>query len=148
MSKANILRNNELSQIHIAKKELGLDDETYRAMLFTVARVHSAKDLDFHGRKRVLAHMKGRGWKNKSAKKAKSSRPLADFPKAKKIRALWLSLRDAGALEDASEAALGSYVRRITDVDALEWISDAQADKVIETLKQWLSRLERANEQA
>lgn len=63
------IRNKELSQIHIAKKELGLDDETYRAMLWTCARVTSSKDLDFSGRIAVLKHMKARGWKNHAAPK-------------------------------------------------------------------------------
>lgn len=59
--KPNITRNRELAAIHCAKKDLGLDDETYRDMLFTVARVRSAGDLDWTGRKRVLDHLKSRG---------------------------------------------------------------------------------------
>jgi len=43
------LRRAQLAKIHIAKKELGLDDETYRSMLWTIARVRSASDLDSHG---------------------------------------------------------------------------------------------------
>lgn len=62
-------RNAELAQIHIAKKELGLDDETYRAMLWTCARVKSSKELDYGGRIAVLKHMKARGWKNHAAPK-------------------------------------------------------------------------------
>ena len=131
------IRNAELAQIHIAKKDLGLDDDTYRSMLFTVARVHSSKDLDFHGRKRVLAHMKARGWKNKPAAKAKSTRPLASDDQSKKIRALWIELRDAGAVNDPSEAALAAYVRRMTKVSALQWLSVEQASRVIESLKKW-----------
>lgn len=61
-------RTNQLAQIHIAKKELGMDDDTYRAMLWTCARVESSKDLDYAGRLKVLEHLKGRGWKNKQTK--------------------------------------------------------------------------------
>jgi len=58
------IRNSELAMIHIAKKALGMDDETYRSMLFTVARVTSSRELDYAGRVAVLNHMKARGWKN------------------------------------------------------------------------------------
>lgn len=66
--KKNSLRNRELAQIHIAKQQLGLDDETYRSMLWTVGRVESSKDLDHAGRCRVLEHLTARGWKNNQRK--------------------------------------------------------------------------------
>ena len=55
---AQSIRNGELAQIHLAKQQLGMDDESYRNVLWTVARVKSAADLDWSGRKRVLDHMK------------------------------------------------------------------------------------------
>lgn len=58
------IRNRELAQIHIAKAQLGLDDDTYRDMLWTIGRVRSAGDLDHAGRRRVLEHLTSRGWKN------------------------------------------------------------------------------------
>ena len=60
---AQDIRNRELAQIHIARSQLGMDDETYRSVLWTVARVTSSKDLDWSGRKRVLDHMKSCGFK-------------------------------------------------------------------------------------
>ena len=58
-------RRNELAKIHMAKKGLGLDDEEYRDVLWTVCRVRSAKDLDSYGRHRLLAHFRERGWRPK-----------------------------------------------------------------------------------
>ena len=58
-------KRREIALIHIAKADLGLDDETYRDVLWTVARVRSAADLDFAGRNKVLDHFKARGWKPK-----------------------------------------------------------------------------------
>ncbi|HAF00411.1 MAG TPA: GemA protein [Methylophilaceae bacterium] len=58
----------EIAKIHIAKKDLGLDDETYRSLLWTAARVESSKDLDHAGRAAVLEHFKARGWKPKHVK--------------------------------------------------------------------------------
>ena len=60
-AKSKTIRNSELAAIHCAKKELGLDDDTYRDMLWSIARVRSAGDLDWTGRKRVLDHLKSRG---------------------------------------------------------------------------------------
>ena len=71
------IRNRELAHIHIAKTKLGMDDETYRNVLWTVARVKSSKDLDWSGRKRVLDHMKACGFKVQPKKLATAYKPLA-----------------------------------------------------------------------
>jgi len=57
MKPARDIRQKELGAIHIAAKQLGLDRDAYEAMLWTVARVRSAADLDWAGRKRVLDHL-------------------------------------------------------------------------------------------
>ncbi len=56
-------RRRELAQIHIAKAQLFLDEETYRAMLCAIGRVKSAADLGAAGRRQVLEHLKSRGFK-------------------------------------------------------------------------------------
>ena len=74
---ATAIRNGELAQIHIARTQLGMDEESYRNVLWTVARVRSSKDLDWSGRKRVLDHMKACGFKVLSKKLATAHTPLA-----------------------------------------------------------------------
>lgn len=137
------IRKRELAQIHVAKSQLGLDDDTYRAMLWTVARVKSAADLDWAGRKKVIDHLKAKGFKIKSPSKpakAAPSRPMAQDPEAKKIRALWIFLHELGAVHNPSEEALSSYVKRIAKVDALQWINGYQAETLIESMKKWAMR--------
>jgi phage gp16-like protein len=56
-------RRRELAMIHIAKDQLGMADEAYRAVLWTIARVDSAADLDWAGRKQLLDHLKKCGFK-------------------------------------------------------------------------------------
>lgn len=73
MTAAPDTRRRELAQIHIAKAQLGLDEETYRAMLWTVGRVRSAAALDYAGRKAVLEHMKARGFKTAAPKEKRPS---------------------------------------------------------------------------
>lgn len=127
-------RKRDLAQIHIAKAQLGLDEDTYRAMLFAIGRVASAADLDQAGRHRVLEHLRSRGFRPAAHK------PLRD-PRQRKILALWLGLRDAGVLQVADDAALAHWIERQTGVARLEWLDTAQAQACIEALKAWLARL-------
>lgn len=57
------IKRREIMLIHIAKQQLGMDDDSYRAMLWSVARVKSSTALDFAGRKKVLDHLKACGFK-------------------------------------------------------------------------------------
>lgn len=132
-------RNNDLAKIHLAKQQLGMSDDDYRAMLLTIGRVQSAAQLDTYGRARVLKHLTGLGWKPTS--RGKPRRRVSAEPQDKKIRALWLEMADQGVVRDRSEAALLSYVRRLTGCDRLEWITTRQASIVIESLKGWQSRV-------
>jgi phage gp16-like protein len=135
-------RNAMIAKIHVAKAQLGLDDAAYRAMLKSITGKESCAQLSASDLSRVLDAVKDKGWKPKAAKKAKSKAPLADSDQAKKIRALWLQLRNLGVLRDSSEKALGSYIHRMTGVSALNWLSPAQCSRVIEALKKWIARVE------
>jgi len=136
--------------IHVAKGKLGLDDATYRAILEHRTGKTSSKDMSMSELEAVLEHMRGIDkaglvFTPKPAAKAKA-KCLADDPQSRKIRSLWLTLRDLGAIQDSSEAALRAFVKRQTGnergVEGLEWLNNYQATKVIESLKQWVGRLE------
>lgn len=136
---SHTMRKREIQLIHIAKQQLGMDDETYRAMLWTVATVKSSSELDWQGRKKVLDHLKACGFKV-TASKTKPSRKLADDPESRKVRALWIMLHELGAVRNPAESALAVYVKRLTKVDDLHWINGEQAEVVIESLKKWAMR--------
>jgi phage gp16-like protein len=133
------LRKAELAQIHIARAQLGIDEDTYRAILWTVARVTSAKDLDWTGRKTLLEHFKAKGWKPAAPKSAKAAKP---GPKCQDglVRALWTDLHAAGKVRDPSDAALGSWLARNKWPQRAEWLSQQQITQAIEALKKWLDR--------
>ena len=133
--------------IHVAKRDLSMDDDTYRAILQRIGKKASSADLTIPELEKVLEHLKRSGFKvrskSKSAPKpeqAKPSRPLAQDLESKKIRALWLFLHELGAVKNPSEEALAAYVKRIAGVDALQWISGEQAERLIETMKKWAMR--------
>lgn len=135
-------RNAELAAIHVAKKQLGLDDETYRTMLTTVAGKRSAAELDDSGRRRVLEHLQSRGFVNVKRRPKRQS----DDPLTEKIRSLWAALAERGVVRDGSEKALGAFVVRQTGVRSVEWVSTEQAMHVIEALKAWGKRVKRGGE--
>lgn len=133
------LRNAEIAQIHIAKSQLGLDDETYRATLWAVARVRSAKDLDWTGRKALLEHFKAKGWKPAPPIKAKAVK-FVPSGREGMVRALWAELHAAGKVNNPTEAAIGGWLKRNRWPEKPEWLNDRRMTQAIEALKKWLNR--------
>ncbi len=131
--------------IHVGKRELGLDDEIYRALLMGSVQKDSTSAMSVPELERVLERMKRSGFKVrvKSARppaQSRPGRPLAQYPEARKVRALWLFLHQLGVVKNPSEEALAAYVKRIAKVDALQWTNGNQTEALIETLKKWAMR--------
>ncbi|HJU70347.1 MAG TPA: regulatory protein GemA [Paucimonas sp.] len=133
--------------IHIAKSQLGMDDDTYRAMLGGLELPDSTTKMTVPQLNVVLEHLKRSGFKVRSKSKPASkpaqsrpSRPLAQDSESKKIRALWLFLHELGVVKNPSEEALAAYIKRIAGVDALQWVNGEQAERLIETMKKWAMR--------
>lgn len=139
-------RQSNLAKIHIAKKDLGMADDAYRAMLLDVAKVDSASKLDFHAQHAVLQRLKELGWKPKAKKVGPKSHkpkgPLYKKSMGDKIRALWLELYDLGIVKDNSEAALMAYIKRMSkgQFEAPQFCDQDTASRIIESLKQWKRR--------
>jgi phage gp16-like protein len=143
--------------IHVARRDLGIDNDAWRDLLRQKFRVESSKELGFFDLCKLVEHLKKCGFKvrHKTTGGARrpTSRPLAGAAQAKpgeaaKIRALWIFLHtDLGLVKDPSEKALVAYVKRITGCDALQWLDGQESYRVIETLKKWAERvfLERLN---
>lgn len=134
-------RLGELAAIHCARRDLGLDDAAYRALLRRVARVESAARLDERGRRAVLGELGRLGWTKPAARKAKRAR-LPSAPHHKKIRALWLELHHAGAVRDPSEPSLDRWVLRMCGLSSLRFVDAELGQRLIEMLKKWLARAE------
>jgi phage gp16-like protein len=141
VSQENV-RHRELAMIHVAKKQLGMEDDAYRALLWSIARVNSAADLDWAGRKQLLDHMKKCGFKARPPKAA-GARALEGDPQSQMILALWLQLHNQGVVRDPSEHALAAWVKRQTGVDAIRWLNRGQKVALIESLKAWADRTRR-----
>lgn len=138
-------RSRLIKLIHVGRRELAMDDDSYRAMLANIPALEGAtstKDLPVPKLHAVLELLKRKGFKvvPKAAGKGKPDRKLADDAQSKLIRHLWLTLHESGKVRDPSERALAAYVCRIAKIEALQWLDTAGASKVIETLKKWSNR--------
>ena len=134
-------------KVQIARREMRLAEDDYRAVLLRVTGKTSSTACSDAELGRVLDEFKAKGWTPKvvACGKARSgtapipNRP-ADHPSAKKARALWLSLWNLGEIRDASEAALESFAHRQLKVERLQWADQALVYKLIEALKAMAER--------
>lgn len=143
-------RNGLIRLIQVARRDLNLDEPSYRAILFAQGGNESLAAMPIEGMQKVLDYLKAQGFK---VRKTKTDRKQATGKDASKVRALWLFLHELGAVRDPSEAALTAYVKRIAKVDDVQWMRGARRvdsgprpmlkgreELVIETLKKWAMR--------
>ncbi|MDK9270695.1 regulatory protein GemA [Salmonella enterica subsp. enterica serovar Poona] len=133
-------RGKLIQLIHIAKNELSIDTDTYRQMLLSITGITSTSIMNPGQLNKVLAAMKAKGFKVKPSRKARTTRPLADHPQARKLRALWLEMYAQGIVLDSSEDALCRWIKRETGIDGLQWLEPDMASIAIERLKSWQER--------
>ena len=143
-------RTAELAKIHIGKKQLGMDRQTYEDMLWTQGRVHSSADLDEHGRHQVIKHLEKSGVVFTKRKQTKRRPGNASTSQIAMIHALWSNLSDAGVVKDKSEAGLRKWLQNTTRSHharrlgwtAPQFLPGNVAGIVIEQLKKWCDRTE------
>lgn len=113
-------RHADLAKIHLAKKDLQIDDEQYRDILWTLARVRSAADLDPSGRAKVLAYFRQLGWKAKPGKRGQG-RPanIAASEQLQKIEALLTDMRLPWDYAD-------NMAKHMYQVDKVGWLKETK----------------------
>lgn len=123
-------RGIELAKIHMGANKLGLDtkdkdlNSPYRAMLWAVARVHSAAELDASGRAAVLDHMRRLGF---DSPKYRPKPAKATEAQIAKVRA---QLHEAGRDESYGDA----LAKRICKVERLVWCKPDQLNRIVAAL--------------
>lgn len=134
-------RTKLLAKIHVAKKQLALDDETYRDVLERVTGLRSAKELEERELVRVLDAFRQSGWVDSSKSANAAQTPKSTKPHVRKIWALWTAMCKSGYVDAKdTRAALRAFVENRTSVTDPEWLTPEQATTVIESLKQWQRR--------
>ena len=152
------MRTADLQKIHIARKQLAMSEDTYRSLLREISkgRTDSSGQLTHVERAELLRHMERCGFKvRKPRRKIPPTRDLPigqDRDQVRKIRALWISLHEAGAVRDSSERAMCQYIKNQTakgDMQGKEhprFLDITEASQVIERLKQWLARVQKTTQ--
>jgi hypothetical protein len=137
-------RNPRLAKVHIARKDLELTDDCYRAILARITGQESSAGLDPAQLDAVLAEFKRLGWsaKPKAAPAAGGlrHRPASGKAEVRKVFAIWGDMCRLNIPTINNRAGLIAFVQRMTDVDDPEWMNSEQARVVIEALKSWRAR--------
>ena len=151
--------------INIAKTQLQLDDDLYRSMLKGATGKQSLRAMNLSELEQALECFKQKGFKPTRVKPSLNSDKKGIKPKVNsavkgkrlspqsgkakvalidKIRAVWITMANHSIIQDASETALDSYARRMTksqqQVDSVAWLNPQQANRVLESLKNWHRR--------
>ncbi|HFD4079506.1 TPA: gp16 family protein [Vibrio parahaemolyticus] len=146
-------RNRLIQIIHVAKRELALEDDVYRLLLESETGKTSCSKMNIKELEQVLSALETKGFKRTlpngktpfkrrlSPKSGKSKNTIID-----KCRAVWISMAIHGFVRDRSESALDKYTQRILKnqkdkVDCIAWCDEDQATQVLEALKRWHCRV-------
>ncbi|ELV4250149.1 DUF1018 domain-containing protein [Salmonella enterica] len=135
-----------ITLIHVAKKDLRLDADTYRDALRATVGKTSCRDMTLPELSKVLAAFKKRGFKVRSKPHNRALKPATVTAK---ILAIWRLMCVQGFLGSDSEAALNAWVKKQTapqnggeGVANYQWLEKepALASDVLERLKRWHRR--------
>jgi len=126
-SKAN------LAKIHIAKKELGLDDDLYRDILHTQFKKASSADLSDFQCVKLLQHFESLGWKQsegKPKKKANHGRKPHNMSKSDYLPKIEALLAEAGR----SWAYADGMAKHMYKVDSIQFCQPEQLRGIVAAL--------------
>lgn len=137
-------RTSMIKVIHIARRDLHLDDDTYRSLLGAVVPGKSScRDMTVIELQNVIQALEAKGFKSKPLRRSKR-RMSAPSDVSLKIRAIWKTMFNQGFVRDGSDIGLDRFVRRHTrirnggeGVSSLEWLRADAEDNLLESLKQW-----------
>ncbi|KLU14798.1 MULTISPECIES: gp16 family protein [Xenorhabdus] len=138
--------------IHIAKNKLQLDDATYRSALLAATGKNSCGKMTYTELKVAYSAFVARGFKRRLNRTQQRVKPNLNgqprVPEIGKIRAIWITMHQQKFVIDGSETALNAFVQRQTakinggkGVAEVGWLDESLACQVLESLKQWHSRL-------
>lgn len=125
-------RNSDLAKIHVAKKQLNMSDDDYRAMLWTQGRVNSSKDLDHAGRASVLDYLKAMGFK--AVSKPDTKRRVRPVPSADKLQLVRRIRAQLISLDRKPDTYADGIAKQMFGVDLYEWCNHDQLHAITAAL--------------
>lgn len=129
-----------LAAIHVARKQLDLDEDVYRAKLVAITGKSSAKDMTEAERQDVLEAFRKVGFQPATGQKVAGRRQLTG-KYAKKLQALWIAGWNLGLVRDREDKAMLAFVKHQTGIDDTRFLHHPDDGRAaIEGLKAWLKR--------
>ena len=137
--------------INIAKGQLQIEEDNYRAILQDKTGKQSLTDMNIPELYKILEHMKKLGFKPKANKskspktsgKAESTHTMLD-----KLRQIWIQMHYQGFISNGSEQSLQTWasnqskrLNKGVPITKLEWMKGNMLYALIEQLKKWHMRL-------
>ncbi len=142
-AKSPAITPKQIALLHVAKKQLGLDDETYRAVLQRVTGCDSAADLTQPGFTAAVKYFTSMGFRSTWTKRSYGYRPtMATPPQVDLIRSLWAKFLSR---EDENDGELNKWLDRFHKVSSLRFVDSKKASKVISALRNMNSRKQDQN---
>ncbi|QFU23766.1 regulatory protein GemA [Shewanella eurypsychrophilus] len=136
-----------IKMIHIGKRQLKIDEQSYRANLLLLTGKRSCLDMEILDLVKVLEFLKSKGFKFKAGKATKSAKRAAPT-QLDKLRYIWITMNKQDFLKDGSDNALNNWsmgqTKRLNDGTAiakLEWLQPNMLNALIEQLKNWHIRM-------
>jgi hypothetical protein len=128
----------QLALVHHVKRQIGLDDESYRLVLVASAGVTSAAELDNEGVNAVLGCFEWLGWSPREARGPDYGKRdgMASFAQLELIRQLWTEYTG----RRGGEAELTKWLKRTFKVDSARFLTATDARKAIVELKAMKAR--------
>ena len=128
-------RSKIIQLIHIAKSQIGLSDEDYRAVLESTAKKTSCSEMSLFELNEVLKAMKKLGFKVKKLETREeeigwdASKAQMDY-----IKGMWERVA-----RDKSDRALYKFIKRITGADHPRFMTAKDSQKVIIALRKMMA---------
>lgn len=128
----------QIALLHVAKRDLGLTDDDYRAILARYGNCESASDLDAFGFEHVMRYFTALGFRSTWTKRTYGNRPdMASPAQIDLMRSLW---KQFSGQDDTQDAELNRWLARFHHVSALRFVNAEKAGKVIPALRAMASR--------
>lgn len=129
---------NKIALVHVAKRQLGLDEDSYRDILRRWGNVESSADLDPVAFECVMIRMEQLGFRSTWTKRTFGDRhaSMASAAQVNLIRTLWEKYAPA----DTDETGLNGWLSKYHHVSALRFLSADKAKAVLPALKAMVGR--------
>ena len=124
-------RNRLIRRVHARARELGVDEETRRALQLRVVGKASCRAMSEPELRDIVAALERAG-----GRRGRLPAP----PAGAKLRALWISGWHLGVVRDRSDAGCEAWLKRQTGLDSGSWATPPDVARAIEALRRWLAR--------